>query len=426
MIINGDSLEELKALPANSVDAIVTDPPYGLGNFSPSDIADCMLAWASGKEWQPKGGGFMGKSWDAFVPPPQLWREVFRVLKAGGHALVFAGTRTQDLMSISLRLAGFEIRDCLMWLYGSGFPKSHNIAKAIDRHYGLEGEVIGKQKMTGTARKTKDGLSHGCATAGLNIERVATTINITAPSSEDAKKWEGWGTALKPAYEPIILARKPLDGTVVNNILLHGVGGLNIDEARIDANEDLGRLNKIDKGMFKVGMGARGAEIRKQNGLEPLGRWPANILLDEIALKALGPAGRYFYTAKASQSEREAGLKGFQAQIVNDGREKEIDNPYQRGVTKRHNIHPTVKPIDLMRYLCRLITPEGGTILEPFAGSGTTLIAAHLEGFNFIGIEREAEYVEIIRARLKHWQGARDTSKAEEEADRGVQLELFS
>jgi len=443
MIINGDSLEELKALPANSVDAIVTDPPYGLGNFSPSDIADCMLAWASGKKWQPKGGGFMGKSWDAFVPPPQLWREAFRVLKAGGHALVFAGTRTQDLMSISLRLAGFEIRDCLMWLYGSGFPKSHNIAKAIDRHYGLEGEVIGKQKMTGTARKTKDGLSHGCATAGLNIERVATTINITAPSSEDAKKWEGWGTALKPAYEPIILARKPLDGTVVNNILLHGVGGLNIDEARIDANENLGRLNKIDKGMFKVGMGANCAEIRKQNGLEPLGRWPANILLDEIALKALGPAGRYFYTAKASQSEREAGLKSFDkksnveltgrkegsAGLVmkhEDGSEKA--NPYAgtSGQRSRANIHPTVKPIDLMRYLCRLITPEGGTILEPFAGSGTTLIAAHLEGYNFIGIEREAEYVEIIRARLKHWQGARDTGKAEKEVDRGVQLELFS
>jgi len=422
MIINGDSLEELKALPANSVDAIVTDPPYGLGNFSPSDIADCMAAWASGKEWQPKGGGFMGKSWDAFVPPPQLWREVFRVLKAGGHALVFAGTRTQDLMSVSLRLAGFEIRDCLMWLYGSGFPKSHNIAKAIDRHYGLDGEVVGMQKMTGTARKTKDGLSHGCATAGLNIERVATTINITAPSSEDAKKWEGWGTALKPAYEPIILARKPLEGTVVNNILLHRVGGLNIDEARIDASD-------AEEGRSRHGGGlSQGAsfQLKDSRSSMPAGRWPANILLDEIALKALGPAGRYFYTAKASQSEREAGLKSFEAQIVNDGREKEIDNPYQRGVTKRHNIHPTVKPIDLMRYLCRLITPEGGTILEPFAGSGTTLIAAHLEGYNFIGIEREAEYVEIIRARLKHWQGARDTGKAEKEVDRGVQLELFS
>ena len=419
MIINGDSFEELRALPANSVDAIVTDPPYGLGNFSPSDIADCMLAWASGKEWQPKGGGFMGKSWDAFVPPPQLWREVFRVLKAGGHALVFAGTRTQDLMSISLRLAGFEIRDCLMWLYGSGFPKSHDIAKAIDKKMGAKREIVG-------FRLSQGGRSQCTHSVGQHLIDYGKEIPITTPSSEDAKKWEGWGTALKPAYEPIILARKPLEGTVVNNILLHGVGGLNIDEARIDANENLGRLNKIDKGMFKVGMGANCAEIRKQNGLEPLGRWPANILLDEIALKALGPAGRYFYTAKASQSEREAGLKGFQAQIVNDGREKEIDNPYQRGVTKRLNIHPTVKPIDLMRYLCRLITPEGGTILEPFAGSGTTLIAAHLEGFNFIGIEREAEYAEIIRARLKHWQGVRDTSKTEKEADRGVQLELFS
>jgi len=410
MIINGDSLEELKALPASSVDAIVTDPPYGLGNFSPSDIADCMAAWASGKEWQPKGGGFMGKSWDAFVPPPELWREVFRVLKAGGHALVFAGTRTQDLMSISLRLAGFEIRDCLMWLYGSGFPKSHNIAKAIDRHYGLDGEVIGIEKNYGN---TKNKAAYG---------DYAGQWNITAPSSEDAKKWEGWGTALKPAYEPIILARKSLEGTVVNNILLHGVGGLNIDDCRIGV---LGGMKKakIDK---TKGRGIAG--IANGGGCQPInkGRWPSNILQDEIALKALGPAGRYFYTAKASQGEREAGLKGFQAQIVNDGREKEIDDPYQRGTTKRHNIHPTVKPIDLMRYLCRLITPEGGTILEPFAGSGTTLIAAHLEGFNFIGIEREAEYVEIIRARVKHWQGARDTSKTKKEVDRGVQLELFS
>lgn len=396
MIIHGDSIEELKKLPANSVDAVVTDPPYGLGNFTSKDIAECMAAWVNDEQWEAKGSGFMGKAWDAFVPPPQLWREVLRVLKAGGHILAFAGSRTQDLMSISLRLAGAEVRDCLMWLYGKGFPKSHNISKAIDKHYGVEGEVISIDK--------RHNYSSGLVKAGQG-ERYEINRKITAPSSDDAKKWEGWGTALKPNYEPVILARKPLDGTVVNNVLTHGVGGLNIDGCRIKSDRDLGRMNKKDNGMFACGNGASSAYIRKQRGLEPLGLWPSNILLDEIALKAMGETSRFFYCAKSQTAERHAGLEGLKG-----------------------NIHPTVKPIKLMRYLCRLVTPKGGTILEPFAGSGTTLIAAHLEGFNYIGIEREEEYVNIIKARIKHWAGENtaDTSETKKEANRGKQLNLFS
>lgn len=401
IVIHGDSLDELKQLPDNSVDSVVTDPPYGLGNTSAANVADCLKAWANGDEWMPKGSGFMGKAWDAWVPPPALWSEVLRVLKPSGHALVFAGSRTQDLMSISMRLAGFELRDVLMWLYSSGFPKSHDVSKAIDKKLGAEREVIGSQKLTGTARKTKDGKSHGCALSGINIERVKTTIDITAPATEQAKAWQGWGTALKPAYEPIILARKPLAGTVADNVLTHGVGGLNIDGCRIETNRDLGRANKIDDGMFSVGHGLNKQAQRKQQGLEAQGLWPANILLDNALQDPL--IKRYFYCAKPSPAERQAGVKD----------------------TELHkNIHPTVKPITLMRYLCRLITPKGGTILEPFAGSGTTLIASHLEGFKHIGIEREEDYVKIIRARLKHWAGIRDTSETKKASAKG-QLELF-
>lgn len=425
MIINGDSLEELKALPDCSVDSIVTDPPYGLGNTSSANVAECLRAWAAGETWQPKGAGFMGKSWDAWVPPPDLWREVLRVLKHGGHALVFAGSRTQDLMSISLRLAGFEVRDCLMWLYGSGFPKSHNISLAIDKAAGAEREVIGHQKMTGTARKTADGKAHGCAKAGLSVDRVETTIELTAPATEAAKQWQGWGTALKPAYEPIILARKPPQGSIANNTLLHGVGGLNIDGCRVETDDEPTINTKyIPNDKNKIyGQGMGGGVWNKHTQ----GRWPANILLDEIALKAMGSTGRYYFCAKASKAEREAGLEGFKGQVLNTLNGGTDGSLPKFATEERKNIHPTVKPLALMRYLCRLITPPDGTVLEPFAGSGTTLIAAHLEGFKFIGIERQAEYVEIIKARLDHWQGrdTEDIKPAQEEAT-SKQLRLFS
>lgn len=380
MIIHGDSLEELRALADESIDAVVTDPPYGLGNTSPAQVAECLKAWSAGETWTPKGSGFMGKSWDAWVPPPELWREVFRVLRHGGHALVFAGSRTQDLMSISLRLAGFEVRDTLQWLYGSGFPKSHNVSKTIDKEKGVERALVGYRKSAG-------GCSGTAVSVGGHFIKYGQQIPITAAASPEGKQWEGWGTALKPAYEPCILVRKPLSGTVAQNVLIHGTGALNIDATRIDVD------GVVDKG-----------------------RWPANVLLDERAALALDEqtqqnTSRFFYCSKASTAEREEGLITDKA---------------------RANFHPTVKPIALMRYLCRLITPPNGTILDPFTGSGSTLCAAALEGFNPIGIEREAEYVEIARARLAYWSGGvhvQESPLREEQPDttepKEVQLSLF-
>ena len=415
MLINGDSLEELKALPDCSVDSIVTDPPYGLGNTSSANVAECLKAWAAGETWQPKGAGFMGKSWDAWVPPPELWREVLRVLKHGGHALVFAGSRTQDLMSISLRLAGFEVRDCLMWLYGSGFPKSHNISLAIDKAAGAKRVVIGH-------RKSEGGRSGKSVTVGNHLIKYKNIVPIIELQTEDAKQWQGWGTALKPAYEPIILARKPPQGSIANNTLLHGVGGLNIDGCRVETDDNLKRDNPFRDGSYDI---SAMPSVPKLG--HPAGRWPVNILLDEIALKAMGSTGRYFFCAKASKAEREAGLEGFKGQVLNTLNGGADGSLPKFATEERKNIHPTVKPIALMRYLCRLITPPDGTVLEPFAGSGTTLIAAHLEGFKFIGIERQPEYVEIIKARLDHWQG-RDTEdiKPAQEKATSKQLRLFS
>ena len=408
MIHHGDSLEVLKGFESNSIDSLVCDPPYGLGKTTPENVRACLQSWLSGQDYQASGGGFMSKEWDAWVPSPNLWKEVYRVLKPGAHGLVFSGSRTEDLMSMSLRLAGFEIRDRLVWLYSSGCPKSHDVSKAIDKKLGAKRVVIGQQKMTGTARRTVNGNSHGCAKyfyGGESIERVETFMDITEPATEQAKKYQGYGTALKPAYEPIILIRKPLDGTIADNVLKHGVGGLNIDDCRIATDDELGRLNKIDQGMYKFGNGANFAYLRKQNGLKNLGRWPANILIDEGINDPL--LKRYFYCTKSSIAEREAGL---------------ISNEL------RANIHPTVKPLDLMRYLCRLITPKGGQVLDPFAGSGSTLCAAALEGFKPLGIERELEYIDIIAARLKHWSGGDydyTPPEAKREPKPGEQLNLF-
>ncbi|MGA0206445.1 MAG: DNA-methyltransferase [Ilumatobacteraceae bacterium] len=377
MIIHGDSIEKLKELEPNSIEALVTDPPYGLGDTSPTAVAECLNSWLSGSTYNPKGSGFMNKAWDKWVPDPALWREVYRVLKPGAHGLVFSGSRTEDLMSISLRLSGFEVRDRLVWLYSSGFPKSHNVALSIDKHHGHPNR--GRAIPTASRYQASD-------VEQLN-KLTSNKIDKYEPREAESEKWQGWGTALKPAYEPIILIRKPLLGTVAQNTLSHGCGAINIDSCRIDTEDDLGRLNKIDGGIFAVGNGASSAYLRKQAGLDQLGRWPANIILDEVSADMLGGASRYFYTTKANKKEREAGLD------------------YPTNHSMRANHHPTVKPIDLMRYLCRLITPLDGTVLDPFAGSGTTLCAAALEGFNVLGVERELEYVRIAEARLAHWSG---------------------
>ena len=420
MIIHGDSIEKLRTLDAESISALVTDPPYGMGNTSPARVAECLAAWSTGETWTPSGKGFMGKSWDSWVPPPELWREVFRVLKPGGYGLVFASSRTQDLMSISLRLAGFEVRDTIQWLYGSGFPKSHNVALSIDKKLGYESRVVGSQKMTGTARKIKGTNRHGGKMAGIDQEYEETTIEITAPSSEPGKRYEGWGTALKPAYEPIILIRKPLSGTVAQNVLEYGTGGLNIDACRF------GHPPK-ERGLVKAHQGFDGGAFQiKQRFSSPhdKGRWPANVILDHEAGQLLGEAQRFFYCPKASKREREAGLEYRNPQLLGHYRMKSATR--KERTTKRANIHPTVKPLDLMRYLVRLITPPQGTVLDPFAGSGTTLCAAALEGFPYIGIEREDEYIEIIKARVKHWTPTPDEQKSNKpEPDEYGQLSLF-
>ena len=272
-IIHGDCLEELKKLEDNSIDAVVCDPPYGLSNTKPAQVADVLKAWVAGDTVSvpAKRGGFMGADWDSFVPPPAVWEECMRVLKPGGHMAVFAGARTQDLMGLSIRLAGFEIRDTLGWVYGSGFPKSQNISLQIEKQAGKRGHT-----------------AKGFVTAGDYGGRGLTSPDAKVQHSpltmDEAKQWDGWGTALKPAIEPIILARKPLDGTVASNVLAHGVGGLNIDACRVEGGERPKRVAHSDDGNGVYGKGIHGSHAE---GVTTQGRFPANVLLDEHAAKEM-------------------------------------------------------------------------------------------------------------------------------------------
>lgn len=397
-------MKVLKDLPSESIDSVVTDPPYGLSQISTKQFNECMIKWCTDdRSYMPKSKGFMGNSWDSFVPPPSLWDEVYRVLKPGGHALVFAGSRTQDLMGLSLRLAGFEMRDVIQWIYGEGFPKSLDIGKAIDKIQGNERKVIGKDKNFGASKKEKGKTTYGDYEGSWNI-------------TKGESQWEGYGTALKPAYEPALLVRKPVQGSIAQNVLDHGVGGINIDGCRI---------GEFEKSAFKqvfpnyknniYGKGLGGGEWNQN----VLGRWPSNVILNEETENTGWK--RYFYCAKASREEREEGLKNFDKIIAGVGALSDGG----RSKLKRSNIHPTVKPIDLMRYLCRLITPPNGTILEPFMGSGSTGIGAVKEGFNFIGIEREEEYFEIAKARIEYWSNIDLTYDSNEEKIKDEQLNLF-
>jgi DNA modification methylase len=423
-IIQGDCLEVMRGLPDNSVDAIVTDPPYGLSKEP--NILEVLQHWLAGEDYKHRGSGFMGKSWDSFVPGPSVWREVYRVLKPGGHVLAFAGTRTQDLMAISLRMAGFEFRDCLMWCFGSGFPKSHDVSKAIDKAAGAEREVVGIDPIRFDRLKNQ---LDGSASTGDQWQHGKRNVNITAPATEAAQQWQGWGSALKPAYEPILLMRKPSPLTIAETVQEWGTGAINVDGCRVEATGGLtsgGRcVGESPLPMNKVG---GKAELRPRSEEHSQGRWPANLILsddDEVRgcfpettsggdthhentgafcfgkginnrhslSRGSGSAARFFksisdtdpedaearritYCGKATKSDRDEGLDG------------------------EANTHCTVKPCELMRYLCRLITPPGGTILDPYMGSGSTGKAAHLEGFQFIGIEQDPEYVEIARARI--------------------------
>jgi site-specific DNA-methyltransferase (adenine-specific) len=375
----GDCLDVLRTMPDCSVDAVVTDPPYGLA--------------------------FMGKRWDYDVPSVAIWAECLRVLKPGGHLLAFAGTRTQHRMAVRIEDAGFEIRDMIAWVYGSGFPKSLDVSKAIDRAAGVEREVVGSKLGQAGYSMADNGRTN--AVYG-DFHDPAAECAITAPATPEAQQWAGWGTALKPALEPITMARKPLAGTVAANVLEHGTGALNVDGCRV-GTEARPVMVRTETVVSATAMSGQSTGATSSGELTTAGRWPANLLHDgsdevvglfpettsgkpcgkrgasshnvayaDIAVGSdltgfgdTGSAARFFYTAKASKDDRDDG-----------------------------NTHPTVKPTDLMRYLCRLVTPPGGVVLDPFMGSGSTGKAAMLEGLGFIGIEREPAYHAIAEQRI--------------------------
>ena len=417
-IINGDCLEELKKLEDNSVDAVITDPPYGLSNTKPQQVADVLKAWVTGDTVSvpAKRGGFMGKDWDSFVPPPAVWEECIRVLKPGGHMAVFAGARTQDLMGLSIRLAGFEIRDTLGWVYGSGFPKSQNIARQLDKTLG-EDVPIGKSFNTaGGGDRESEFANNGRSEAHKQW----------SPMSDAAKQWDGWGTALKPAIEPIILARKPLDGTVANNVLAHGVGGLNIDACRVPTTDRWEASGVQSAPGSSLQGSADGSLNVSVSATHEAGRFPANVLLDEHAAAEMDKQSGVSVSQRSTR--KKAGETVGNGVTLNNYHMNE-DNvggysdgggasrffpvfKYQAKAPKRERPvieredgtkiqHPTVKPVALMEWLVSLIVPPGGVVLDPFAGSGTTLQAALNKGFTPIGIEQDADYIKLIEKRLE-------------------------
>jgi len=416
-VLVGDCREVMADMAANSVDTIITDPPYGLE--------------------------FMGKEWDHGIPGRHFWELALRVAKPGAILMAFGGTRTWHRLACAIEDAGWEIRDTLMWLYGNGFPKSHDISKAIDKAAGVEREVVGIKHGTTAAPETG---RHDMPGKATGVPQVDCDVPITAPATALAAKWDGWGTALKPAWEPIILAMKPLDGTFAHNAETWGVAGLNIDGGRIGVADGHGGGSMATSG-FVSGYAHDGFVASDQ------GRWPANLLLSEDTAAMLdemsgelhsnsgnlkqyngqtgncynggwaqrsdrgrtdtGGASRFFYVAKASRREREAGCEGMEVQRVGHSAYGEFAGTPEHGTnqtsTKTRNHHPTVKPIALMRYLVKLTaTPTGGVVLDPFMGSGSTGCACALEGREFIGIEQEPEYAEIAERRIAYWETLHD------------------
>jgi len=471
----------------NSIDSIVTDPPYGLS--------------------------FMGKKWDYQVPSIEIWRECLRVLKPGGHLLSFAGTRTHHRMAVNIEDAGFEIRDMIAWIYGSGFPKSLDVSKAIDKNngkYKIDLTEFGNyikycRELKGYSRKELDDIMGTCTAVswwegrrrGVNLpgkdtyiklkkvlglddrfdklidwaeaERetigqkttnktvyqaigkanISGEIDITEAATDGAKKWEGWGTALKPAMEPITVARKPIFGTIAANVLEHGTGALNIDGCRVNTGEDTRREKSGWQDNGYCGGKYDSEKYDAFESREQQGRWPANVIhdgSDEVTdifphsdgqqgavtgeePSAItnnvygqfegwpastprgdsGSAARFFYCAKASKDDRDNGLEEFEKHSAGEctgGRKERSEglNSPRAGAGRTsgsRNHHPTVKPVDLMCYLCRLVTPPKGTVLDPFMGSGSTGKAAMIEGFMFIGIDRDPEYMAIAEKRIK-------------------------
>lgn len=350
-ILNGNCLDLLKEMEDNSIDAICTDPPYGIS--------------------------FMGKKWDYDVPGVEIWKECLRVLKPGGHLLSFASTRTQHRMAVNIEDAGFEIRDTIAWVFSTAMPKSHDVSKAIDKAAGVVRPSTPLVRCDGKLQSIKEGGGWK-----QTSEKYVQTP-VFEGSTEEAKQWDGWGTALKPSFEPVTMARKPLKGTVATNVLEYGTGGINIDSCRIGDEMRYNSPAGNKPGGNSLNMSVIGMPENAE-GRVAKGRWPANFTHDgsEEVLALFprndeGSAARFFYSAKASKTDRNEGL------------------------TTQVNDHPTVKPTELMRYLCRLITPPGGTVLDPFMGSGSTGKAALLEGFNFIGIDLDPNYCKISEERLR-------------------------
>lgn len=579
-LIQADCMEAMRAMPPESVDAIVTDPPYGLsfmgkgwdtfdpttmaervgkrdGTGPPSDVRDGRSKGRASSAFANPGGeagayDFSTRGQRAFQAWCEAWAsEALRVLKPGGHLLAFGGTRTSHRLACAIEDAGFEIRDSLMWLYGSGFPKSLDVSKAIDkarrRDYVAAAVKLGLD-IPGNSLHDWTKAEHApsdqwwerfkavlSADDWQAIERevIGTAdkgdaifgnaqgeYDLTAPATPDAERWQGWGTALKPGHEPIVVARKPFAGTIAVNVLEHGTGAMNIDGCRVgfagadDEAETKGKNRHGDFGTEHGGNSVYGDYTRDEprENYDPPGRWPANVVLshsegcrrvgirtvrgdghfpadrgasgygsavedstggglkgqsdleerhldDELveewaceggcpvteldrqsgevgsgwkvnyaeryaaegrqyeggnfggggyqagAFSDAGGASRFFYTAKASRAERNAGLDQFEKRALLWSNGEQNPGAFQSDATEREarNFHPTVKPIALMRWLVRLVTPPGGIVLDPFTGSGTTGCAAVLEGFDFIGIERDAEYVGIARARIAWW-----------------------
>ena len=506
----GDNLKSLKELPDNSVDSVVTDPPYALTSIKKrfGKEGSAPAQYGTDGAFQRASRGFMGKEWDAEVPTVEFWSEVYRVLKPGGHVLSFGGTRTYHRMVVNIEDAGFEIRDQIMWLYGSGFPKSHNIGKAVDKRGGESigwfGEWLVKwrkennipQSKIAELFPSKTGGLTGCVSnweLGNNLPTneqfnlICKTFDLPFTSLQEAErefigtktsgigksfgdgkwntgeygsadiveitkgqsKYEGWGTALKPANEPICVARKPLsEKTIAENVIKWGTGGINIDGCRIEGGSRTVPVHSDDVKEDNTLFGLH-PTIQHERVETTEGRFPANVILDEEAAELLdeqsgisttksnlnykhnktesdsdvfqsrgtytprddkGGASRFFYVAKVSKKERNLGLDGFEE------KNKWLKGGVGIGITDRENvvaknIHPTVKPVKLMSYLCRLITPPNGVVLDPFMGSGSTGIAAKLEGFNFIGMEMDEEYMKIAEGRINNYEEYRQFTK---------------
>ena len=402
----GDAKSILAAVPNESIDACVTDPPYGL--TTNPNMPALLKAWLAGKPFTFGKSGFMSAEWDNYIPGPDIWKEVYRVLKPGAYALVFAGSRTQDLMGLALRLAGFEIKDTLIWCYSSGFPKSPNISKAIDKAAGAERPVVGTRLLTGNAAvstKEKGGTYVvGCPPGPPKI------LEITGPATDDAKRWDGWGTSLKPANEPIFLAQKPFEGSYVENVLRHGTGALNIAASRV--GDEVMKFQQFGRSSL---FGNGGEGVSEGEG-EVTGRWPANVILECICEDSkdghgdccpaavldeqIDPnikfgASRYFkqiYHKKAPGSERWSWCETCGCVVHSSAVSDHEDH--------ERTFHPTQKPVDLMRYLIKLVTQPGGVVLDPFGGAFSTAVAAKTDGYHFVSCDLMEAHVKIGEARL--------------------------